>query len=545
MNANNVYDYLIPVGEAGDKLFTNGQQDKVVTKDEERKAEELIKQIALKKQLDLERGNAEHIRKMLEEDTPEAAIYRAMLLSEQEKLQKLNNDALKKKDEGKKSGVVRRVAGFVGKTALNTAKYMGYTALQFLALKALFNAGAIARDGPMKTWKRWQTEAGVARTPDLAEKFGDTTAALGDDIVKRSVSIASMTPEQQAAAITYADKIAGKAVNTAKARFDLMSVFKDKDSGEYFDNLPKNADPSKFLKEYGFFLRTGEKGDTPIPVNKTELGTNMFNSIFKVGNVDALITPENNWFTGNPHIRSIDNQVWRLGRMTGYNEKGRLNSAYARPYHSEDVGSKLECAEKADYSSRVLKDKEKNTGDLIDSLVEHTHSTGMFKDPHFKVTPKNVMKILNKLDTKEMNDELEAELFDDMEVNYKEGILPSNMNSFFRRAIKLKNEYKNPADRGKLNRKLKELIDYYWDTDIVLWGARDPYHSKEGKGNPAKIQTGTFNTVFVPTAATAAGAVLKYVLLPLIFGVGYRFPTKKRTKQKQTRRTHRLRKRKH
>ena len=194
MNANNIYDYLIPVGDARDKIFTNGQQDKVVTGEQERKAEDLIKQIAMKKQLDLERGNAEHILEMLKQDTPEAAIYRALLLQQLEK-QKGNTNELKKRDEDNKPGVMRRVAGWVGRKTLGAAKYMGYMALQYLAWKAIMNAGDIYRDGPVKTWKKWQLENGIARTPDLAEKFGDANAAVGDGIYKRDVALSDLPKE--------------------------------------------------------------------------------------------------------------------------------------------------------------------------------------------------------------------------------------------------------------------------------------------------------------------------------------------------------------
>lgn len=539
MNANNVYDYLIPVGEAGDKIFTNGQQDKIVTKEDERKAEEMIKQIALQKQLDLERGNTKHIMEMINQDSPEAAIYRAMLLGEQEKLQKLNNNALKKKDEGNKPGIVKRVAGFVGKTALNTAKYMGMTALQYLAMKALFNAGNIKRQGLGKTWKQWMVEAGVARTPDLAEKFGDSVAGLGDDIVKRSVPISSMTPEQQKTAIAYADKVAKKSVDTSKAHFDLMGVFKDAD-GNYFNDLPKDASPEDFTKEYGYFLNTGEKGDALIPVNKSDFGTNAFNSIFKVGNVDALITPEDkNWFTANPHVRSLDNQVWRIGKITGYNTKHRLNSKYALPYNVGDKGSEIKDAAKTDYTSRIMNDKKKYTNTTIADVVKHTHHYGIFKDPHFKVNTKTVMKMLDMMEKNPNDPLLSDNLFNQMDVNYQEGILPSDMENFFGRALELKHKYTKPGEKDILNRKMQQLINYYTDRDTVLFDEHAPYFSKEGRisGNPLRIEQGTINSWLAGILGASAVGALSY----LKWAKGYRFPTKKFTKQKQ-RRSRKLRK---
>lgn len=65
---------------------------------------------------------------MLQKDTPEAAIYRAVLLQQ---LEKQNKDTAEvQKDDGdNKPGVLRQAASWVGNKALNTAKYVGYAAL--------------------------------------------------------------------------------------------------------------------------------------------------------------------------------------------------------------------------------------------------------------------------------------------------------------------------------------------------------------------------------------------------------------------------------
>ena len=57
--SGNLLDYLKPVDDAGDKSYKNGKQE--FSGDEEKKANDLIKQIAYQKQLDLERGNTEAI----------------------------------------------------------------------------------------------------------------------------------------------------------------------------------------------------------------------------------------------------------------------------------------------------------------------------------------------------------------------------------------------------------------------------------------------------------------------------------------------------
>lgn len=209
MNSN-MFDYLLPIGDAGDKTFTNGKQDEIVTAEKVEKAQDLLKQIAMKKQLELENGNAEHILQLLQKDTPDAAIYWALLLQQLE-----NTKEAKKKEEDKKPGIVKRAA-------IGTAKFVGSLALRYLLMQAIFHGYDIYKSGPKGAWQNWLAENGVAKTPDLAEKNGDPMAAVGQDILKRNVKFSDLTENEQKAFLSYAkDNGFYDKINTAQADFSL------------------------------------------------------------------------------------------------------------------------------------------------------------------------------------------------------------------------------------------------------------------------------------------------------------------------------------
>ena len=591
MNTSDISDYLSPVANAGDSIYFNGEQEKVVTKEEERKAEELIKQIALKKQLDLQRGDPTKIREMLNQDTPEAAIYRALLLQQ---LEKNKGEGKKEEEEEEKPGVVRRVAGWIGKTALGTAKYMGYMALRYLAWKAIRNAGDIYRDGPMKTWKKWQLESGVARTPELAEKFGDEYAALGDDIVDRSVSLSEMTKDQQKKAIAYADEIFGKKVNTNGLKFDLMGVFKNNDTGEYVDSLPKGADADDYTKEFGYFINTGKKGDPLLPVNKDDFGSQMFDSIFKKGKVNALITPENNWFTGNPFIRTLDNEVYHIGELTGYNERTRENNVerYEPPSRrkmeeekrkkeeeekmkkmaeedkkkkEEEEKKKKEEEEKKKKSNpddddgegsledRIWADRMDNVHSTFSNLAGNSNAYGWFVDNHFKYTPKTVLKALNMIEGKNYTDEdLYQPLFDMADVNYTEGIRSGDLAEFMGKAALLKRYYSRPGQKKELLKRLENLINQYNDSTYTVLPHKNPSlkPTLDLKENRWNINTGNIASNAATILGVSAAAYEAWKVLHTTSEVvktaapvaaalagGYRFP-KRRLRKSTSKRAH-------
>ena len=84
---------LLPVDDAGDKSFKNG--DRELTSDQQQKVNEMLKRVVQQKQNDLLSGDMNTILAKLKENTPEAALYRALLL------QQLEEAVKKDKAEGK------------------------------------------------------------------------------------------------------------------------------------------------------------------------------------------------------------------------------------------------------------------------------------------------------------------------------------------------------------------------------------------------------------------------------------------------------------
>lgn len=552
MNANNIYDYLIPVGDAGDKIFTNGQQDKVVTGEQERKAEDLIKQIAMKKQLDLERGNAEHILEMLKQDTPEAAIYRALLLQQLEK-QKGNTNELKKRDEDNKPGVVRRVAGWVGRKTLGAAKYMGYMALQYLAWKAIMNAGDIYRDGPVKTWKKWQLENGIARTPDLAEKFGDANAAVGDGIYKRDVALSDLPKEARDAIIKYGDEKFGKEFNTAASRVKMKNVFKDA-KGDYLEKLPEGIDPSKFESQVGFFLDTGDKKNAILPISREAIGEKTFDNALRVGDATSVINGSSNAFWDDPNVRTFDSITFNIADKSGYNKQMKSNwRIYDPPKPKKQIAQVAdegapqitpstvptkEAPENApvkteekppvkksgrkqkfygvDLSSiedREFYDELINVGNFAGNLAENTYRAASTVDNHYKFNAKNVLKTLDMIKGKSYTDpSAYPAVFKNIDVNYTDGIKSGYLPEFLVQAAMIRNEFPNPKDKGKMMDKLNNLINIYNDR---TWTARryNPPSLKpimKIKNEPYVTNPGTWVSSGLWSILGIAGAVALY-----------------------------------
>ena len=292
MNGN-IYDYLIPVGDAGDKSFSNGKQDVISTKEQERKAEDIIKQIALKKQLELERGNTEKILEAIKSDTPDGAVYRAMLLQQLEKESKKKTEEAKEKDEDNRPGVIKRVASWVGDKALTTAKLLGWLGLRYMAAQTVMYLPDIINGGPSYAWHKWLAEKGVAKSPGLAEQSGDPMAAVDGSILRRNVKIKDLNDEQKEAVLQFAeDKLGKDVVNTRNANFSLKNVFKKGD--DYFDKLPDKANPAEYERGYAMMFDTGGRDGNIIPVSTKTMDPELYNSLFKAGNVRTEITENDN-----------------------------------------------------------------------------------------------------------------------------------------------------------------------------------------------------------------------------------------------------------
>lgn len=434
MNGNLV-DYLVPVGEAGDRSFSNGKQEIVPTAEQQRKADEMIKQIAQQKQLELERGNVEHIMEILKKDTPDAAIYRALLLQQLE-----NTNQLKKKDEDKKPGVIKRVA-------IGTAKFLGSLALRYLVMQTLMHAGDIYRLGPKLTWQKFLVENGVAKTPDLAEATGAATAALGDTIVRRNRSFQDLSEAQKSAVLGYAkeqgflDKI-----NTQSASFGLKNVYKKGD--EYFDVLPKDAKLEDYTKVWGTVLNTGGKDSVIMPMTRSGLGDNLYDSIFKAGNARTVITPEDGWFLGNEGIRAVDNSFLHIGDLTGRNDLKRKAYFDSPEYYGfAPAAKKLAEISAKELTEKEMDDAVKAVVSNMNNVLAHSGNSAWLAETKFNIDPNKLDALIDKTMHMKRDFVSAKSVHDAMNPNTHYGISKNDLIEYITKVTQQKMTVMNPKDR--------------------------------------------------------------------------------------------------
>ena len=453
MNGNMV-DYLLPVADAGDKSFTNGAQDVIPTALQERKANELVKQIAMQKQLELERGNVDHIMQVLQKDTPDAAIYRALLLQQLESKKK-------EEEEKKKPGAVKRIA-------INTAKFLGALALKYLVWQTISHAGDLYRYGPKMTWQKFLAENGVAKTPELAEMSGDAMAAFGDTIMRRNVNFKDLTDNQKQAVLQYAKNNGfDEALNTQKATLGLKSVFRKDD--KFYDALPKDAKAGDFTKMWATIVNTGGKDGSIIPLSREELGSNVYDSIFKMGNTKTVITPEDNWFTGNPAIRAIDNSFSHIADITGSNELKR-KAVFDKPEYNgmpalkkaaigETVLIEVEKVASAAVSLDDLKQKEiddavKTVQANVGNMLANVKNSAWLVKTKYNVQPSDVEDIVQKFLENPRDFASTDKVFQALNPNTSHGISSDKLVEFVTKCMVQKMTVMNKSDRERFYKNL-------------------------------------------------------------------------------------------
>ena len=300
---------LLPVADAGDKSFKNG--DRELTSDQQQKVNEMLKRIVQQKQNDLLSGDMNTILAKLKENTPEAALYRALLLQQLEEAVK-KDKAEGNTDDKDKPGWLKRAYRWVKSKAWGVTKALGWSAAMYLADQLLKHIDVIKSDGWGTAWNQILTEHGIARSPEYAEMMGDATAAVDGDILKRNVKFSDLSDAEKVATINFAnDKMTdGAKFDTRSAAFKLIPIFKKDDKIE--TELPFGPEADGFEKSFGYVLDTGGKKGTTIPITPGTIGKTNFDRLFKVGKVKTEITPEDNWFTGNTAIRTADNGLWHI-----------------------------------------------------------------------------------------------------------------------------------------------------------------------------------------------------------------------------------------
>ena len=510
--SENLLDYLKPVDDAGDKSYKNGKQE--FSGEDEKKANDLIKQIAYQKQLDLERGNTEAILAKLKENTPEAAIYRALLLQQLEQYQKEKKEGKKEGDDKKdeqQEGFFKKVGNWIKGTSWKVTKALAIAALIFLASEGVRNYGTIRDKGWKAAWEKVVADYGVAKTPEFAEQTGETTAALNGDVVKRNVKFGDLNEAEKKATMNFAmDHMdEGATFDTTEAEYKLVPFFKK--GKEYDLKLPEGANPLEYDKGYTMVLNTGGKDGTTIPVTPLTIGQNAYNSMFKISNLRTEITPEDNWFTGNKHLRAIDNGAWHINAFRNYyfpnpdaeklkrpianditpdmfpsSKRPKMSTPEApkmitaaqkrgRPPITayESIMDSLEAAKAAkeaeaakavkgyytaaDVAAKEVEDLATKVGDnqraFNNNIMFNSDTIGV----RFKPDPWAIDKSLKTLESTKLTAKSAHDLFEGLHARTGYGILADDMPKFWKDAMDIRDTVKDPKDRIPLYKDLIKL----------------------------------------------------------------------------------------
>lgn len=544
--SENLLDYLKPVDDAGDKSYKNGKQE--FSGDEEKKANDLIKQIAYQKQLDLERGNTEAILAKLKENTPEAAIYRALLLQQLEQYQKEKKEKGedKKEGEGKKDeqqeGFFKKVGNWLKGTSWKITKTLAIAALIFLAKEGVKNYGTIRDEGWKAAWEKIVAKQGVAKTPEFAEQTGETTAALNGDVVKRNVKFGDLNEAEKKATMNFAmDHMdEGATFDTTEAEYKLVPFFKK--GKEYDLKLPEGANPTEYDKGYTMILNTGGKDGTTIPVTPLTIGQNAYDSMFKVSDLRTEITPQDNWFTGNKHLRAIDNGAWylnsayrsvfpnpgaeKLKRPIANDITPDMYPSSKRPKMSTAVAKMADVPAKAskaitasDVAEKVISEKSSKISHNQDILNRNILFNDDIVGVRFMPDPKTVEQTMDLLGDGAMNVTKANKVFKALHPQSGYGIEKGDMEKFWRDAIKIRETVKDPNERR-----------YLYDDAITKYSTRgffrlpfiqskpiiDPDFKNERQSGFTDFTHSNWFVVPAATAALGTGATIGYYAAQLL-----------------------------
>lgn len=431
---------LIENPNPGDKSFMNGVEEVYSDPKMRAQMESMVERILAQKQQELATGNPAQLLSTISQDSPDAAIYRALLLQQMEDK--------KKKEE----------PSWASKAFWGTAKFLGTMALRYIAFQTLFKGYDIITKGPSAAWNKWLAENGVAKAPDLAEKSGDVTAAVGNDILKRTTNFNDLSPAQQKMFLQYSkDNGFFDKTNTMESTFSLKSMF-EKD-GEYFDSIPTGADPKDYTKTWSMMWNTGSKDGPSIPISAETVGKNLFDSSFKMGNVKTLITEDDNWFTGNTFVRGFDNGLTHIADITGRNELKRKAYWDSEEWYksgakkmaltpSGDGAGVPEEIVKTVADSNTLSDQDildKRVTDAvnlakanIDNVLANTEFTGWTTLAKFDINPDKLDSVLDKVLGMSKNRMGASTVFDALNPNTTVGVTEEGLLDFIERAVKAK-----------------------------------------------------------------------------------------------------------
>ena len=570
---------LKPVDDAGDKSYNNGQKE--LTADQQKKMNELVSQIVQQKQNELATGDVNTILAKLKENTPEAALYRALLL------QQLENAVKKDKKEGKddeeKPGWLTRAYRWVKSKAWATTKVLGMSAAWYLAMVAANHFMDFKNKGFNATWNQILAEHGIARNPEYAALMGDENAAVDGDILKRNLNFGDLTDQEKVATYNFAKEHMddGATFDTKTAAFKLIPMY-EKD-GKVETELPFGSKSDEYNQFFGHVLDTGGKNGTIIPVNSGTIGHRNYDRLFKVGKVETEITPEDNWFTGNTAIRTVDNGLWGfarkykgifgenpnakkkqeapiifgpdsdLGVLPAKRQKMSDGTAAVPPVTTASTPAASTPAAPKRISLAQMKEMELNEASAgadnnIRNLVGSVYFGSNSIPVRYTPTAKDMPGILRILKSKRMDVHEAMDMFEKLKSTTYHGIREDDMANFIRDAIKL--ESVEPIDSKRIPL-YQSLIDKYSSTglprlplimnkprfDAVAYEGnetiRDPPYSFFTDPWTYAVLTAV-GSAFIPGATLpwAAAAIAESFAIPWLANKVYKQEKEKYTKKK-------------
>ena len=487
------------VDEAGDKSYNNGQKE--LSGEQQRKMNEMLRQIVQQKQNDLLSGDMNTILAKLKENTPEAALYRALLLQQLE-------DAVKKDkaegntDDKDKPGWLKRAYRWVKSKAWGVTKALGWSAAMYLLGVAFKHIPDFSQKGFSATWNQILTEHGIARTPEYAEMVGDATAAVDGDILKRNIKFSDLSEPEKIATMNFAKKEMGTDAkfDTSKAEFKLIPIFKK--GNEIETHIPFGEDADSYSKIFTHVLDTGGKDGTLLPINPSTIGRKNYENLFKVGKVRTEITPEDNWFTGNTLLRTVDNGLWHMGDAYKHvmGDKGdslkRNHEVVFGPDTDYSVlsGKKVRMEDGTimpKEAQRALVEQEKmdrtstaaeNTNNIVQAVELGTRSIPV----RYDIPADKLDDIINRLSSKDLTMSEAYELFKDFRGTTGYGVREDQMEDLIRDAISIQSEEPSTRKRVPL---YQGIIDHYSTLGLPrIAGVMNPpqFNAVNYKGDPKK-----------------------------------------------------------
>lgn len=323
---------LIEPRDAGDVAYIGKQQESLSSYQEKQLVDLLNRKIA-----EMASKSNREIQRIAQTDSPDGAIYRGILACQKDK-------------ENEEDGILKTVAKF----GINVTKYLAKQALMLILGIADFKFKTTMielgmdwakTDSWSEAWELFKNNHGVAYAPDVALENGMPTSALKDDIVRTNLSgekaAELITPHDSKILANIVEKngIDPKTINDQLVDFKLTKGWTT-NGVDFVTQIPENVNRSDYKNTYSIVMNLNNDQNTSIPVNRENMGSSLYNKLFKVGYASDIIRKDNPWFPHNhAWFRSTVNDA--MGLKYGYipgefdyvhpNEKVGVRSLFSEP----------------------------------------------------------------------------------------------------------------------------------------------------------------------------------------------------------------------